>query len=346
MGESSYIDQLNTLIGNIINSTQENLPSLKISTKNCLEEINNYINKNNLYKQDNNNNDYNISDNNFSNYFIRNIRKKYQLEITNNISNENKIISLGKIICELFLWIIKETNIISLGQIIGIIQDIVETIPLSGLEDIFNIVRDSLKNIDISLITSEKNGKNDKKEKLKLEILFLHNLFLKRIKNNINDKLRGKIFLLFCDIFSISEVSGVNKNGKYSNNQLNDELSNYSNDNDDTVINGEEAKMVIDEIKKEKNEKIEEKKYNNKMEIEEEEKKENKENSKENKEDNKIDDEKSENTLDLNLEKEKNEKKILYDQFWKIEQILINPFMVCKLIYNLYNNKIFYFIAN
>ena len=264
-----------------------------------------------------------------SNYFVRNIRKKYQLEITNNISNENKIISLGKIICELFLWIIKETNIISLGQIIKIIQDIVETIPLSGLEDIFNIVRDSLKNIDNSLITSEKTGKNDKREKLKLEILFLHNLFLKRIKNNINDNLRGKIFLLFCDIFSISEVSGVNKNGKYSKNQLNDELSNYSNDNDDTVINGEDAKMEIDE-KNEKSEKIDEKRDKNKMEIEEEEKKENKENLKENKEDNKMDDEKSENTLDLNLEKEKNEKKILYEQFWKIEQILINPFMVCK----------------
>ena len=279
-----------------------------------------------MYKQENNNNENNISDNNFSNYFIRTIRKKYQLEITDNISNENKIISLGKIICELFLWIIKETNIISLGQIIKIIQDVVETIPLSGLEDIFNIIRDSLKNIDNSLITSEKNGKNDKREKLKLEILFLHNLFLKRIKNNINDKLRGKIFLLFCDIFSISEVSGVNKNGKYSINQLNDELSNYSNDNDDTVINGEDSKMEIEEKKEEKVEKFEEKKNKNKMEIEEE----NKENLEAIKEDNKIDDEKSENTLDLNLEKEKNEKKILYEQFWKIEQILINPFMVCK----------------
>ena len=335
MGESYYIDQLNQLIENTINCTQENLPSLKISTKKCLDEINNYINKNNLFKSENNNNENNISDNNFSNYFIRNIRKKFQLEITNNISNENKIISLGKIICELFLWIIKETNIISLGQIIKIIQDIVETIPLSGLEDIFNIVRNSLKNVDNSLITSDKNGKNDKKEKLKLEILFLHNLFLKRIKNNINDNLRGKIFLLFCEIFSISEVSGVNKNGKYSNNQLNDELSNYSNDNDDTVINGEDTKMEIDEKneeiskKNEKSEKIEEKKDKNKMDIEEEIKKDDKENIKENKED-KIDDEKSENTLDLNLEKEKNEKKNFYEQFWKIEQILINPFMVCK----------------
>ena len=28
-----------------------------------------------------------------------------------------------------------------------------------------------------------------------------------------------------------------------------------------------------------------------------------------------------------------------------IQKILINPFMVCKLFYNLYNNKLFYFIA-
>ena len=126
-------------------------------------------------------------------------------------------------------------------------------------------------------------------------------------------------------IFFNSEVSGSNKRVKYSNNQLNDELSNYSNDNDDTVINGEEAKMEIDEkmekFGKKKKKVIEEKRDKNKMEIEEEKKdeKENKENLKENKED-KIDDEKGENTLDLNLEKEKNEKKIYLNNFGKLNK--------------------------
>ena len=195
---------------------------------------------------------------------------------------------------------------------------------------------------------------------IKLDILFLQNLFLKRISSNINDKLKGKIFLLFCDLFSIEEVSGANKNGKYSKNQLNEELSNYSNDNSDTVLNDGEAKMDIEEKINEKdktridlnefkinyNSKISGKKEKDesnqiKM-ISEVEKKPEIEESKESKD---KEEDKNNNDSEITLSKEQNEKIKLYEQFWIIEKILINPFKVCKNFYNLYNNKKFYFIA-
>lgn len=352
MGESKYFEQLNKLIEDTINCTQENLPNLKKSAKKCLDDIFIFLSKNKeLNKTESKKNQ---SENIFSNYFIINLRLKYQLEITKNIYSENKIISIGKIICQFIFWIINETKIISLQQIIKFLQDIVETIPLSGLEDIFNLVSESLKKLENSLI-----------HEIKLDILFLQNLFLKRINNNINDKLKGKIFLLFCDLFSIEEVSGANKNGKYSKNKLNEELSNYSNDNSDTVINDEDAKMEIeekivekdkDDIQTDKNKidstsKIEKKKENgeknekDKMEVEEQIKKDkNKEikiEFKERKESKDLDDDKNNNDSEITITKEQNEKIKLYEQFWIIQKILINPFMVCKQLYNLYNNKIF-----
>ena len=207
-----------------------------------------------------------------------------------------------------------------------------------------------------------KNLENSLIYEIKLDILFLQNLFLKRINNNINDKLKGKILLLFCDLFSIEEVSGANKNGKYSKNQLNDELSNYSNDNSDTVINDEDAKMDIEEKVEEKDKakesdikntnldsitKIEEKKESGEQKMVVEEEKEMKTESKEIKERKESigEEDKNNNDSEITITKEQNEKTKLYEQFWKIEKILINPFMVCKQLYNLYNNKIFYFIA-
>ena len=358
MGESKYFNQINKIVEDTINCTRENLPSLKISAKKCLNEINDYLNKNKDMIKQESGKEKNPCDNIFSNYFIGKLRLKYQLEITNNISNEIKIITKGKLICEFMFYIIKEVNIISLQQILKFLQDIAETVPLAGLEEIFDLMSESLKNIE---------NFNSQISEIKLDILFLQNLFLKRINNNINDRLRGKIRLLFCDLFSISEVSGANKKGKYSKNQLNEELSNYSNDNSDTVINDEDAKMEIKEKNDEKgkdelidkyknnnnlndNSKKEEKNENNKMEIEEEIKKvEKKEESKDIKEKNeniiKEEKEKSFDESDLSIGIEQNEKKKFYEQFWIIEKILINPFMVCKHLYNLYNNTIFYFIA-
>ena len=181
-----------------------------------------------------------------------------------------------------------------------LLQDIVETIPFQGLEELFILMSSSLKKLDNSLI-----------EKGKLDILLIQNIFLKRTNNNLDSSLRGKILLLFCDLFSITEKSGTNIKGKYSSNQLNEEISVYSNDNSDTVINDDDIKMQKD-LLKEKEKEVEE----NKMQIEEEKKDKNKEEEKN-----------SETETDFCAEK--NEKIKLYEQFWFIEKILIDPFIVC-----------------
>ena len=356
MGESKYIAQLNKIIDETIACTQEKLPSLKNEAKKCLTDINKYLNDNN--ELDPKNPDENF----FSYYLIRQLRIKYQLEINKSISNDTKIISLGKIICEFIFWLIKESKIISFQQLIKFLQDIVETIPLSGLEEIFNLISEFLKNLDNSLIETKK-----------LDILLLQNIFLRRINNNLDDKLRGKIFLLFCSLFSISDKSGVNLKGKYSQNKIDEELSNYSNDNSDTIINDEDAKMDIDVEEKSGEKKVDKnandvigideckdnsiKDTNNKAEekevIEDESKtdeiqkdgnkdivvtkKEDKDKEKEKEEkkeevkDNKMVEDNNNNEIDGNFGKELNEKNIFYEQFWNIEKILINPFMVCNL---------------
>lgn len=336
MGESKYIEQLKKLIEQVISCTQETFPSLKLSAKKCLADINKYLNNNEIDPK-------NPDDNIFSYYLIRQLRIKYQLEINKHISNENKIISIAKLICEFIFWLINETKIISFRQLIKFLQDIVETIPKSGLEEIFNLISESLKKLDNSLIETKK-----------LDILLLQNIFLRRTNNNLDDKLRGRIFLLFCNLFSIADKSGVNLKGKYSQNKIDDELSNYSNDNSDTVINDEDAKMKIDDEKDEINQ---EKKEDNlikekevepnmeestpdKMEVEDDAKKDEvkkednkdivmKKEEKEDVKENKIED-KNNSEKELNVGKEQNEKNKFYEQFWIIEKILINPFMVCN----------------
>lgn len=356
MGESKYFIKLDKLIESIINCNPKDILSLKNDGKKCFDNIYSNFTNNSINEQSSN------FENIYTNYFIRNLRLKYQKETFNNISNENIIISKAKIICEYILWLIQETKNFSFQQILKFLQDIIETIPFSGIEQIFNLVCEYIGSSKLnSLNKDDKDGK--------LNILFLQNIFLKRINNNLNNELRGKILLFFCNFFSIDEKSGTNKNGKYSKNQVNDELSNYSNDNSDTVINDEDGRMDIDENteknitlsdkgkdnnninnNEDKNNNSEEKKKN-KIEIEEIKKinndlkeiKEKNEDEKDNIKDNKIKDENNNNEKGIN--KELNQKIIFYEQFWKIEKILINPFMVCKLFYNLYNNKLFYFIA-
>ena len=292
MGESKYIELLNKLIEDILNTKKENLPALKNSTKQLIDEINTFINSNQKSPSEKD-----IKET-LSDYFIRQLRLKFQKEIIKNISNESKLISDNILIYDFIFWLMNETQFISFRQSSRIIQDIVEIIPFPGLEELFTLMSSSLKKLDNSFI-----------EKGKLDILYIQNIFLKRTNNNLDSSLRGKILLLFCDLFSITEKSGINSKGKYSTNQINEEISVYSNDNSDTVINDEDIKMQKEVLKE--NEENEE----NKMEIEEKNKK------------NKDDEKNSESETDLFMEK--NEKKKLYEQFWVIEKILINSFMVC-----------------
>ena len=294
MGESKSIEQLNKLIEVIISSKKESFDSLKNTTKILIEEINVFINS---YIN-------NLSETNMkevlSDYFIRQLRLKYQKDIINNISEDTTITSKGLLIVEFIFWLIEETKFISFKQSLKLFQDIVETIPFQGLEELFTLMSSSLKKLDNSFI-----------EKGKLDILLIQNIFLKRTNVNLDSSLRGKILLLFCDLFSITEKSGTNIKGKYSSNQLNEEISVYSNDNSDTVINDDDIKMQKD-LLKEKEKEVEE----NKMQIEEEKKDKNKEEEKN-----------SETETDFCAEK--NEKIKLYEQFWFIEKILIDPFIVC-----------------
>ena len=302
MGESKYIEQLNKLIEDILSSKKETISELQNISKQIIDEITIFINSNASNPSETNMKEI------LSDYFMRQLRLKYQKDIINNILEETKIISKGLLICEFIFWIINETKFISFKQSLKLLQDIVETIPFQGLEELFILMSSSLKKLDNSLI-----------EKGKLDILLIQNIFLKRTNNNLDSSLRGKILLLFCDLFSITEKSGTNIKGKYSSNQINEEISVYSNDNSDTVIND-------DEIKEQKDLLNEKEKEDNKMQIEEEKKEKNKEGEKS-----------SESETDFCAEK--NEKIKFYEQFWLIEKILINPFIVCYIfiIYILIN---------
>ena len=287
MGESKHFENLDKLISEIFSSNKESFSILQKSTNDIISEINTFINNN---KSPSETDLKNI----FSNYFTNKLRLKFQKEIINNISNETLIISKGIFICEYIFWLIIDTKFISFKQSLKLLQDIIETIPFLGLEELFNLMSSSLKKLDNSFI-----------EQGKLDILLIQNIFLKRTNNNLDSSLRGKILLLFCDLFSITEKSGTNIKGKYSSNQIDEEISCYSNDNSDTIINDEDAKMQPQKEKADEN---------NKMIIEEEKKETDKKNI---------------NNNMPELCAEKNEKIKLYEQFWVIEKILISPFMVC-----------------
>ena len=296
MGESKYFEILNKLIADIFTSNKESFYALQKSTNALISEINVYTTSNNANPSE--------SDmrNIFSNYFTNQLRLKYQKEIINNISDESLIISKGIFLCEYIFWLIIETKFITFKQSLKLLQDLIETIPFLGLEELFNLMSSSLKKLDNSFI-----------EQGKLDILLIQNIFLKRTNNNLDSSLRGKILLLFCDLFSITEKSGTNIKGKYSSNQINEEISAYSNDNSDTVINDEDDIKMQNEKNKEK-EKADDV---NKMEIEEEKKDIDKKD---------VDKKNTDNKMDLG---EKNEKIKLYEQFWVMEKILLCPFMVC-----------------
>ena len=84
MVESRFIEQFNKLIDDAINLQKEFLPTLQNSTKQLIDEIDNYINNNNRSPSE-----PDIKEK-LSNYFTCQLRLRHQKEIINNISNEKK----------------------------------------------------------------------------------------------------------------------------------------------------------------------------------------------------------------------------------------------------------------
>ena len=106
MGESKYIELLNKLIEDILNTKKKNLPTLKNSTKQLIDEINNFINSNQKSPSEKD-----IKET-LSDYFIRQLRLRFQKEIIKNISNESKLISDNILIYDFIFWLMNETQFI------------------------------------------------------------------------------------------------------------------------------------------------------------------------------------------------------------------------------------------
>ena len=81
MGESKYIEQLNKLIEDILSSKKETISVLQNTSKQIIEDITIFINSN-----ASNPSETNIKEI-LSDYFIRQLRLKYQKDIINNISS-------------------------------------------------------------------------------------------------------------------------------------------------------------------------------------------------------------------------------------------------------------------
>jgi hypothetical protein len=71
-------------------------------------------------------------------------------------------------------------------------------------------------------------------EDRKLSLLKIKNIVLKRLSSSLDTKFRGKVQLLLSEIFKLSERSGVNLKGFYSNNST---LTNEINKDNKNEIN-------------------------------------------------------------------------------------------------------------
>ena len=201
MNDVRYQEEFSLLINDII-SVNGNISSLE----SLIQKTNSIQERNKEYLSDQ------INAQNVFNYFMRQLRLKYQAEISNNINNESKIILISKLIIQYIFWFINENKFGIINNSLKIIQDIVETIPLIGLVEIFNLISNSLKKMNKKLI-----------DQGKLDILFIIKSLFKRTETNLDSNLRGKIQLLSCELFSLTDKSGVNLMCKYSKNQINEE---------------------------------------------------------------------------------------------------------------------------
>ena len=214
MNEVKYEEEFSLLVNDII-SVNEGIPSLE----SLIQKTNSIQERNKEYLSDQ------VKAKNVFNYFMRQLRLKYQIEISNNINNEPKIILIAQLIIKYIFFVINENKFGTINSILKILQDIVETIPLIGLEKILNLISNSLKTMNKKLI-----------DQGKLDILYIINSSIKRTETNLDSNLRGKIQLLSCELFSLTDKSGVNLVGKYSKNQINDEEIEIQNDNNKMEI--------------------------------------------------------------------------------------------------------------
>lgn len=226
MNGAKYQEDFLNLIKDIMSENQEisSIDIIKQKTKNILEKYKNCSEE---------------QTNDIGNYLMRQLRLKYQKEILNSIDKESKIISLAKLIIEYIFWFVHEIKYGLFNNSLKILQDIVETIPSTGLEQIFDSIKLFLTKIEIELF-----------ELGQFDILFIINSLMKRTEINLDKNLRGKIQLLYCELFSLTDKSGVNKLGKYSLNQINEENSDNIKEDKMEIEDEKKEEVAKDEVKK------------------------------------------------------------------------------------------------
>ena len=138
--------------------------------------------------------------------FVKELRIQYQLNLNKYLSNNLNHIELGLSFTDFILWLCNN-KYIPFSSLLTILEDVIETIPIDGIEKIFEVLSNFLKEINLNQI-----------EERKLSLLKITNIVLKRLSSSLDSKFRGKVQLLLSEIFKLSEKSGVNLKGLYSNN--------------------------------------------------------------------------------------------------------------------------------
>ena len=188
-----------------------NNPEIEKVKENISSKLNNLIDNKNKENKDND-----ISQ------FVKELRNQYQSNLNKYLSNNLNYIDLGLFFTNLILWLCNN-QYIPFSLTLTILEDVIETIPIDGIEKIFEVLSQFLKEIDLTQI-----------EDRKLSLLKIKNIVLKRLSSSLDTKFRGKVQLLLSEIFKLSERSGVNLKGFYSNNST---LTNEINKDNKNEIN-------------------------------------------------------------------------------------------------------------
>lgn len=188
-----------------------NNPIIEKVKENLSVKLNNLIDNKNKENKDND-----ISQ------FVKELRNQYQSNLNKYLSNNLNYIDLGLFFTNFILWLCNN-QYIPFSLTLTILEDVIETIPIDGIEKIFEVLSQFLKEIDSTQI-----------EHRKLSLLKITNIVLKRLSSSLDTKFRGKVQLLLSEIFKLSERSGVNLKGFYSNNST---LTNEINKDNKNEIN-------------------------------------------------------------------------------------------------------------